>query len=73
MIWKAVTSEGQDGHPFERYAFGGISENYRRVYCSTDKSDYAKYQLLCDAVSGMTESHLIKKHNHLKSLENGNS
>lgn len=70
MLWQAIAKDGEhDDHPFERYAFGSISENYRRVYTSTDKSMYTKYQLLCDVISGMTESYLIKKHNELKSLE----
>lgn len=68
MLWKAISSDKQNT-PFERYAFGGVSENYRRVYLASDKSTYAKFQLLCDAVSGMTESHLIKKHDELKCLE----
>lgn len=71
MLWKAISKDGEHKKfPFERYAFGGISENYRRVYNDTDQLDYAKCQLLCDTVSGMTESHLIKKHDELKSLEN---
>ena len=70
MLWAAVSGDGDSNSPFERYAFGEISENYRRVYLDSGKSLYAKRQLLCDAVSGMTESHLIKKHDELKSLEN---
>ena len=71
MLWRAISKDGvHKDNPFERFAFGEISENYRRVFKDSDKSDYAKYQLLCDAVSGMTESHLIKKYNELKSLDN---
>ncbi len=70
MLWKAISSEGDPGSPFERYAFGGISENYRRVYQDSEKIFYDKCQLLCDAISGMTESYLIKKHDELKLLEN---
>ncbi len=74
MLWKAISKDGEHkDNPFERFAFGGISENYRRVFEDTDKSDYAKFQLLCDTVSGMTEKHLIKKHDELKSLENANT
>ncbi len=74
MLWKAISKDGEHkDNPFERFAFGGISENYRRVFEGTDKSDYAKFQLLCDTVSGMTEKHLIKKHDELKSLENENA
>jgi len=70
MLWKAISKDGKPNNPFERYAFGGISENYRRVYEDSDKSSYAKCQLLSDTISGMTESHLIKIHDNLKSLEN---
>ena len=34
-----------------------------------EKSEYDKCQLVCDAISGMTESYLIKKHNEYKALE----
>jgi len=70
MLWKAIENDGKSDKPFERYAFGTISENYRRVYNASDKAMYDKCQLLCDTISGMTESYLIKKHNELKSLEN---
>lgn len=70
MLWKAILCDGNSDSPFERFAFGQISENYRRVYNETTKSLYDKCQLLCDAVSGMTESYLIKSHDELKSLEN---
>ncbi len=69
ILWNAIADDGRKHHPFKRYVFGDISENYRRVYESTDKSQYAKCQLLCDVISGMTESFLIKKHDEYKSLE----
>ncbi len=72
MQWKAILNN-EEPNPFERYVFGAISENYRRVYFDSDKSLYAKCQLLCDSISGMTEKHLIKKHDHLKALDNGYS
>jgi len=70
MLWRAISKEGNREDPFGRYAFGGISENYRRVYEASEKTVYDKFQLLCDVVSGMTESYLIKTYNELKSLEN---
>ncbi len=74
MLWKAIKMGKDHGkYPFERYVFGSISENYRRIYETTDKSIYAKCQLLCDTISGMTENHLIAKHNEFKSLENASS
>jgi dGTPase len=70
MLWDAVAKEDDADFPFERYVYGGISENYRRIYMASDKSTYAKCQLVCDALSGMTESYLIKKHTEFKSLIN---
>ncbi len=69
MVWSAIASADEDHRPFERYVFGAISENYRRIYSGTDKSLYAKHQLQCDVVSGMTESYLIKKHDEFRSLK----
>lgn len=71
MLWKAILKQGEPNNAFERYAFREISENYRRVYEDSDKSTYAQCQLLCDTISGMTESHLIRQYENLKSLENG--
>lgn len=73
MLWRAISRDGDSNCPFERYIFGAISENYRRVYNDSTKSDYAKYQLLCDTISGMTELYLIKKHDEFRSLENGSA
>ncbi|MES9904775.1 MAG: dGTP triphosphohydrolase [Sedimenticola sp.] len=69
LLWPAIVKAEKTMTPFQKYAFGQISENYRRVYNDTDKGAYAKCQLLCDAVSGMTESYLIKVHDELKSLK----
>ncbi len=73
MLWKGISKENDKNHPFERFVFGEISENYRRIYESGDRTVYDKCQLLCDALSGMTEKHLIKKHDEYKSLENAYS
>ena len=73
MLWQAISRGDDRNYPFERYVFGEISENYRRVYNDSDKSRYAKCQLLCDVISGMTESYLIKKHNEFRSLSNASA
>lgn len=72
MLWDAVEKGDDPDFPFERYVFGGISENYRRIYATSDKSTYAKCQLVCDVLSGMTESYLINKHNEFSSLKHVN-
>jgi dGTPase len=68
MLWDAVSKDDGSRLPFERYVFGEISENYRRVYEASDKSNYAKWQLVCDALSGMTEAYLVRKNDEYKSL-----
>ncbi|MCI0561017.1 MAG: hypothetical protein MN733_21230 [Nitrososphaera sp.] len=73
MLWRSISVEGDQNKPFERFVFGEISENYRRVYNASDASHYAKCQLVCDAISGMTESYLIKKHDEFRSLENAST
>ena len=69
MLWGAVSKGEDEAFPYERYIFGSISENYRRIYKASKKSKYDKCQLVCDAISGMTESYLIKKHDEYKALE----
>ena len=71
MVWSGISSEDLSKKPFERYVYRGISENYRRVYTGSDKKLYNKHQLLCDSISGMTESYLIKKHEEYRSLKDG--
>lgn len=70
MLQAAIERCKRSDCPFERFIYGNISENYRRIYESSDKSAYHQRQLICDAVSGMTESYLIKKHDEFRSLTN---
>lgn len=70
MLWDSLDDGDKGSCPFGRYVYGTISENYRRVYESSKRTEYDKRQLICDAVSGMTESYLLKKHKELKSLAN---
>jgi dGTPase len=70
ILWRAIQRGNDPNSPFERFVFGEISENYRRVYSATDGSAYARCQLLCDVLSGMTESYLVKKHAEFRSLDN---
>jgi dGTPase len=69
MLSSAISVGDNPKAPFERYVFGEISENYRRVFRTTDEQKYAKFQLLCDAISGMTESHLVHKHDEFRALK----
>jgi dGTPase len=70
MLWPGIATGGDSTEPFARYVFGQISENYRRVFARSDQSDYSKRQLLCDVVSGMTETYLTKVHDEFQALRN---
>lgn len=64
----SIAKVDRNDFPFEKFVYGSISENYRRIFESSDMLDYSRRQLVCDAVSGMTESYLIKKHAELCAL-----
>ena len=66
-LWCSVRREGR----FERYVYSKISENYRRVYESTRQTKSDKLHLVCDAVSGMTDSYLIALHDELSEVSHG--
>ncbi|WP_336220876.1 dGTP triphosphohydrolase [Citrobacter amalonaticus] len=75
MLWVGIKGRQSGSHtwdtPFGRYAYGRISENYRRVFEDTGNDLpplYKEAQLLTDAISGMTDSYLIRLHDELKSL-----
>ena len=68
ILWDGIN--GYDGKdPFAKYAYGRISENYRRVYENSKGEDCDKAHLLCDAISGMTEQYLVSLHGEFKALQ----
>ena len=67
----SIRKSGKKRNAYERYAYGKLSENYRRVHESSNKTDYDSKHLLCDAVSGMTEPYLIKTYHELRDLHDG--
>lgn len=70
LLWDAISSkDGEHSSPFSKFAYGSISENYRRVYEASSKTIRDRRQLVCDAVSGMTESYLIKFYSELEALK----
>ena len=73
LLWGAIYKPKAKRNAYERYAYGSISENYRRVYEATPMKRYDKQRLLCDAVSGMTETHLLRVYNELRRLHDGPS
>jgi dGTPase len=79
MLWPAIVSrgdpqketKGHPGTPFEKYAYGRISENYRRVFESPNEDlplGYRRCQLLADMISGMTDSFALSFERELKEL-----
>ena len=68
LLWDAIWKSEQERNAYERYAYGKISENYRRVYESSMQTKYDSQRLLCDTVSGMTEPYLIETYRELRSL-----
>ena len=73
LLWKAIPKPENDRSAYEKYAYGTISENYRRVYEVSSRELYDSQHLLCDTISGMTEQYLIKMHEELKGLYRGPS
>lgn len=72
-LWSAIPTDGkQDLDPYEKFVYTSISENYRRVYEASSRTVTDKRRLVCDAVSGMTESFLIKVHQEYVRLKNAN-
>lgn len=81
MLWFSIDAmagisldDQKKQHPFARYVYTRISENYRRIFdaCSNLGSLplwYYKCQLLTDMVSGMTDSYALNLNNELRSLQ----
>lgn len=83
MLWFSIDQMGglnpeqqRVQHPFARYVYDRISENYRRVFTeSCEKAGalipvwYYKFQLLTDMVSGMTDSFALSLHEELLNLK----
>lgn len=90
MLWRGITEresfvdvKSDRLTPFAKYAYGRISENYRRVFEGKDGaariSDkqlpirYRELQLLTDMVAGMTDQFAIDLHDELKAFHIGAS
>ena len=71
LLWNSIWKSNKERNAYERYAYGAISENYRRVFESSKQTGYDSQRLLCDAVSGMTEPYLIETYHELRSLGDG--
>jgi dGTPase len=90
MLWRGIIE--RESHeqldsprksPFARYAYGRISENYRRVFegrlPSTNQRDgnlpirYRELQLLTEMVAGMTDQYAVDLHRELRKFHVGAS
>lgn len=79
MLWPAIKSRGDPakepkhpGTPFEKYAYGRISENYRRIFEDSSSQlplGYRRCQLLADMISGMTDTFALNFDEELKALK----
>ena len=88
MLWIGIASRrgaADPAHdastPFSRYAYGRVSENYRRVFEAgaharrpQDRilpARYRELQLLGDMVAGMTDRFALELHADLKAVQGG--
>lgn len=81
LYWAAVVDrkdplkpDSDRSHPFSRYVYWRISENYRRVFEKPIKEvsempiRYRECQLLADMLSGMTDSYAVDLYRDLLSM-----
>lgn len=86
MLWLGITQrrgylepESKRTDPFAAFAYGRISENYRRIFegktlsSSTLPIRYRECQLLTDMVSGMTDNFALSLHEELNGYRKGPS
>jgi dGTPase len=81
IFWAAILETNPDNevyrpsHPYNRYVFMRISENYRRVYNSPPGDlkglplRYRQCLLLTDMISGMTDSYAVNLLQELRSYQ----
>lgn len=78
LFWASIAdvdANGKQRHPFTRFVYGRVSENYRRIFenpTSTDQNlpiPYRQCLLLTDMISGMTDSFAMDLFAELKSLQ----
>lgn len=81
IFWAAILETNPDigtnrpSHPYNRYVFMRISENYRRIYNNpTDELKalplrYRQCLLLTDMISGMTDSYAVNLLEELRSYQ----
>lgn len=78
LLWDAITNRytfedptSPRNTPFANYAYGQISENYRRIFESESNHmpiRYREAQLLTDMIAGMTDTYIISLCDELNSV-----
>jgi dGTPase len=76
VLWESVISrepetatKGKRSDPLHAYVYSRVSENYRRVFETSDDTlplRYREAQLLTDMISGMTDTFAVSLYNELK-------
>lgn len=81
LFWFAISSvagklkeEQRSAHPYARYLYSRISENYKRIFEKSIEENklplwYNQCILLTDMIAGMTDSYALNLYRELKSLE----
>lgn len=82
LLWAAIVDRqdkddptSERSHPFSRFVYGRISENYRRIFENPIDEvkalplRYRECQLLTDMISGMTDSYAIDLYKELLSMQ----
>lgn len=82
MFWAAIVDREEAAHPasrrrhpFTRYVYERMSENYRRIFENPSPEDaklplrYRECLLLTDMVSGMTDSYAVHLHEELARVQ----
>lgn len=75
ILWDAIQA-GDERTPPQRFVYGAISENYRRVFQAAVETRgasrrYAELRLLTDMVSGMTDRFALALHESLAPIVGG--
>lgn len=67
LLWSAIKYKDK---AFSSFATSQIPESYRRVKENSilDDDNYKDYQLLCDTISGLSDSSLINLHDRLRAV-----
>ncbi|MDD4600974.1 MAG: dNTP triphosphohydrolase [Negativicutes bacterium] len=73
IFWSSIQATREErADPFQRYTYGQLSENYRRIAEDSQSSLpplYRNFQLLTDMISGMTDGFAVSLYDDLQNLK----